>query len=150
MASHLLLLPWWMTIAGYQINSNNSNSQQQPTTGYKQVSNYKSLPGVNLPTRVKTTRNTIYVWQFKYANSTVSTVLCMSNDIICGYIIGVHFCLLLDKRIMTSRVTWNLPQSIAVLWILSHILYTDNFMIILLIIPNLCCLVIYNFNYRIR
>ena len=31
MVSHLFLLPWCTAIAGYQISSNNSNSQQQPT-----------------------------------------------------------------------------------------------------------------------
>ena len=37
------LLPWCTAIAGYQISSDNSNSQQQPTSSYKQTS--KSIPG---------------------------------------------------------------------------------------------------------
>ena len=76
MANCLFLLPWCKVIAGYRVSSNNSNSQPQPTTGYRQTS--KSLPGTISPTRVKTTTNTIYVWQFKYAN-TLPIVLCMSN-----------------------------------------------------------------------
>ena len=53
MVSHLLLLPWCMAITGYQINSNNSNSQQQPTASYWQTG--KLLPGASSPARVKTT-----------------------------------------------------------------------------------------------
>ena len=45
----LLLPPWHTAIVGYWVNSNNSNSQQQPIAGYRQTS--KSLPGTNLPTR---------------------------------------------------------------------------------------------------
>ena len=41
---------------------------------------------------MKTTGQTQYMWQFKYAN-TVSTVPCTSNDLACDYIAGVHFCL---------------------------------------------------------
>ena len=40
-ASCLLLLPWCTVITGYQINSDNSNSQQQPTTGNKQTNRYQ-------------------------------------------------------------------------------------------------------------
>ena len=78
MVSYLLLLHWCTAIAGYQISNNNSNSQQQPTTGYRQTS--KALPGVSLPTTVKTTTNRAYEWQFKYAN-TVPAVLCLNNTI---------------------------------------------------------------------
>ena len=38
-ASYLFLLPWCTVIAGYQINSDNSNSQQQATTVYKKEAN---------------------------------------------------------------------------------------------------------------
>ena len=48
------LLPLWCIITdGYQISSDNSNSQQQPTTGYKQTS--KLLPSASSPTSMKTT-----------------------------------------------------------------------------------------------
>ena len=75
--SHLpLYLGLCMTITGYQIYSNNNNSQQQPTTGYRLT--IKSLPGMGGPITAKTTTNTICAWQFKYANST-PIALCMSN-----------------------------------------------------------------------
>ena len=45
MVSYLLLLPRCTAITGYQINSNNSNSQQQPMTGYRQTN--ESLPGMS-------------------------------------------------------------------------------------------------------
>ena len=41
MVSCLLLVPWCTAITGYWICSNKSNSQQQPTAGYRQTS--KSL-----------------------------------------------------------------------------------------------------------
>ena len=58
-------LPWCTAIIGYQKSSNNSNSQQQPSTGYRQTS--KPLPGTSGPTRVKTSTNRIHTWQFKYS-----------------------------------------------------------------------------------
>ena len=64
MISHVRLLLWCIAIAGYQLSSNKSNSQQQPTAGYLS----KSLSGASLPTRVKTTTSriricvTIQVW----------------------------------------------------------------------------------------
>ena len=57
MVSQLLLLPWYTAITGYWISSNNSNSQQQLTAGYRQTS--KSLPGLSWPTGVKTTTSRI-------------------------------------------------------------------------------------------
>ena len=90
MVSHLLLLPWCTAITGYQTSSNKSNSQQQLTSGYRQTS--KSLPGTSWPTRVKTTINRTYAWQFKYA-SNVPTILSTSNGLLCGYIAGIYFCL---------------------------------------------------------
>ena len=54
MASHRLLLPW--CIYDHQIRSDNGNSQQQPTAGYKETS--KSIPVTSPPTRVKATTNT--------------------------------------------------------------------------------------------
>ena len=83
MVSYLLLLPWCTAITSCWISNNNSNSQQQTTTGYGQIS--KSLPGMSWPTGVKTTTNGIYMWQFKYANI-MSTVLCISNGLIYGYL----------------------------------------------------------------
>ena len=41
MVNCLLLLPWYITITGYQISSNNNNNQKKSTTGYGQTS--KSL-----------------------------------------------------------------------------------------------------------
>ena len=70
MVSCLLLLPWCMAITGYWINNNNNNIQQLPTAGYRQTS--RSLPGVSLPTRVKTTINTIMY--YKRDNSSVLTL----------------------------------------------------------------------------
>ena len=67
MASHLLLLPWCMAIAGYRISYDNSNSQKQPTTGYRQKS--KLLPGTSLPKRVKTTTK-----QYTHDNSSMLTL----------------------------------------------------------------------------
>ena len=86
----LLFLSCCIAITGYQISSNNSNSQQQPTASYRQTS--KSLPGKSRPTGVKITANRIHPWQFKYVN-TMTVVLCMSNELICGYINMNHFCL---------------------------------------------------------
>ena len=59
----LLRLPWCNTITGYQISSNNSNSQQQPTADYRQTS--KLLPGVSQPTRAKTTTNRVCASKLK-------------------------------------------------------------------------------------
>ena len=52
------------------------------------------------PKRVTITSNAVYMWQFNYANtSTVPIVPCVSNNLICGYITGVHFCpQAVDKR----------------------------------------------------
>ena len=66
--SRLLFLPWCSAITGYWIgSSNNSNSQQQTTTGYRQTS--KLLPGANLPTRVKTITT-----EFTHDNLTMLTL----------------------------------------------------------------------------
>ena len=62
--SHLLLLPWCTATAGYHTSSDNSNSQQQPKADYRQTS--KFLQSASQPRRVKTTKNGIYTWQFKY------------------------------------------------------------------------------------
>ena len=47
----------YMVIGGHQLNSDNSNRQQQPTIRYIPTS--KSLLDPNSPTRVKTITNTI-------------------------------------------------------------------------------------------
>ena len=118
----LFLLPWYTAITGYWISSNNSNSQQQPTAGYRQTR--KLLPGVSQPRRVKTTTNGICKWQFNYAN-TIPTVSCTSNGLICGYVTGIH-----DERIFMLCVTWNLLQSIENLQLSSNILSANYFVII--------------------
>ena len=59
MVSCLLLLPWGTDIAGYQISSNKSNNQKQPTAGYRQES--KLLPGVSPATREIITTNRIII-----------------------------------------------------------------------------------------
>ena len=92
--SYLLLLSWCTVITGYHTSSDNSNTHQQPMAGYRQTN--KLLLDTSQPRRAKFTTNRIYVHQFKYTN-TISTVLCMSNDLICGYITGIH-----DKRIVMS------------------------------------------------
>ena len=107
--------PWCTTITGYHTSSDNSNSQQQPTAGYRQTS--KLLPGVSQSRRVKSTTNGICTWRFKYAN-TIPTVLCVNNGIICGYITGIH-----DKRTVTSWV--NLLQFFGIIRLLSSILSAD-------------------------
>ena len=56
MANCQLLLPWCVVIAGYEISSDNTNSQRKPTVGGKQTS--KSLRGLSPPSRVKTITNT--------------------------------------------------------------------------------------------
>ena len=55
--SRLFLLPCCTTIGGYHTSSDNSNSLQQPTIGYRQTS--KLLMGASQPRRVKTTTNQI-------------------------------------------------------------------------------------------
>ena len=91
-------------------------------TGYRQAS--KSLLDVTQPRRVKTIRGDTYTWKFKYAN-TITTILCTSNGLICGYITGIH-----DKKTLMWCVTWNLPQSIGILRSLSSTLSTNYFAII--------------------
>ena len=83
MVSHLLLLPWCTAITGYWIGSNNSNSQQQPTSGYKQTS--KSLLDASQPTRVKTTTSRIYAWESEDVN-TMPAVLCTNSGFVWGYV----------------------------------------------------------------
>ena len=64
---------------------------QQPTAGYQQTS--KSLPDTNQPTTVKyppQTENTCD--NSRMLRLYVPTVLWTSNDLICGYITGIHFC----------------------------------------------------------
>ena len=71
-----------MAIAGCLINRDNSNNQPSATNN-KQIA--------TKPESMKTT--TINIMQhFKYAN-TVPTVLCMNNNLICGYTVGVHLSL---------------------------------------------------------
>ena len=115
--SHLLFLHWCIPIPGYHTSSDNSNIQQQPMAGYWQAS--KSLLGVSQPRRVKIITDGTYKWQFKYAN-TIPTILCTSNGLTCGYITGIR-----DKRIVTSHITWNLPQSIKISWLLPSILFAN-------------------------
>ena len=110
----LLILPWCTAITGYHTISGNGNNQQQLMVGYRQKS--KSLPGAMQPTRVKTTTNKIYAWQFKYAN-TIPTVVCTNNGLICGYITGIH-----DKRIVISVVTKNLPHFIRMISLYTYTL----------------------------
>ena len=66
-------------ITGYQISSDNRNSQKKPTAGCKLIT--KLLSSSSLPTRVKTTTSTMYVLQFKYA-ITVPTVTHTCNGLI--------------------------------------------------------------------
>ena len=59
MVNHLIHLPWCTAIAGYWISSNNTNCQQQPTTGYEQTS--KSLQGQSGPARVEPPHTEYYM-----------------------------------------------------------------------------------------
>ena len=107
MVSHLLLLPWHTAITGYRISSNNSNSWQQPATSHRQQANHYHW-GVSWPTRVKTTTNRIYVWQFNCTKGSVS--LC---------------------------VMWNFPPSIGCLWAeLGSLLFKSNITYYLLLHCN--------------
>ena len=83
-----------MAIAGYQMDSDNSNSQQQSTIRYKQTSNHYQQSS---PTSMMITGQMQDVWLFKYVD-TVATVPCTSNVLICGYIIGVYALLPVDER----------------------------------------------------
>ena len=65
MVSLLLLLPWCTAIAGYQLSSNNSNSWQQPTAGYRNQANHSRHKLVNIS---ETTTNRIYVTGFEIAH----------------------------------------------------------------------------------
>ena len=73
-------------ITGYQISSDNSNSQQEMAS-YKQITTRHEFVNKYENHLINTTSET-----FKYAN-TVPTVLCRNSVLICGYIDGVHFCL---------------------------------------------------------
>ena len=86
----IFLIPYYHFKISILPSTMNSNSQKQPTASYKQTS--KLLLGACPPTSMKTTRQTQYMQYFKYPN-TVPTVPCTSNNLICGYIAGVHFCL---------------------------------------------------------
>ena len=117
--SHLLLLLWCMAICGYHTSSNNSNTQQQLTVGYNRQTS-KSLPGKSQPRRVKTSaKRIIYKWQFKYAcyicNTNVTVYTQPMEKYVRGYITGIH-----HQRFVTSCITWNLPQSIRILKLLSR------------------------------
>ena len=123
-----------MAIASYQISSNKAITRNyQPLATDKQANRYEV--GVS-----QQEGKQIYVWKFKYANNkSWSTVVCISNGLICGNI----SCL--AKRSVTSHVKWNSPQSIGILWILSCILHSymannwwlHTFVAMPSIIPNL-------------
>ena len=89
MVNQLLLLPWYITITGYQISSNNNNNQEKSTTGYGQTS--KSLLGQvgQWEWKLPQTEYTCDDSQFKHAN-TMPIVLCTNNSLMCGYITGIH------------------------------------------------------------
>ena len=85
MVSHLLLLPWCTAFTGYQINNNNSNNQQQSTTCYrhpKQANCYQMRvwQQEQKPSQTECTHDNSSI-------PTLPTVLYMSNDLICGYIL---------------------------------------------------------------
>ena len=108
-----------LSITGYWVSSNNSNSQQQPNASYRQTN--KLLPSVSLSTRVITTRNRIYTWYFKYA-SNVPTVLCMSNGLICGYIYlvsevwGCYTCNSVHGSTYHYHYCWWIVKQFNILW----------------------------------
>ena len=46
----------------------------------------------------------MHMWQFKDAN-TIPTILCMSNDLICGYITGIQ-----DESYASCEICHNLSE----------------------------------------
>ena len=106
MVSCLLLLAWYTAITDYQIISNNSNSQQA-TTSYRQASINASQQ-----TKMKTTTNRLWMWQFKYANTMY--IYCSIHDQWFNlWLYHWHSLWFVDKTSVTSLFIWNLPQSIA-------------------------------------
>ena len=54
----------------------------------------------------------------------------MCNGLNYGCITHIHFSLPVDKRSITSCITWNFIESMGILWLLSHIPCADNFTVI--------------------
>ena len=71
-------------------------TNKQITTWCESISNYE------------TTWETQYMWQLKFS-TTVPTVPCMSNDLTCGYIAGVYFCLYTKEmlRYKSCEICYN-------------------------------------------
>ena len=115
--SALSTFSWCMASTGYWISSTNSNIQQQQAADYRQTS--KSLPGASPPTRMKTTTNRIYIWQFKYAN-TMPTVLCTSN----GLSVAISLVFTSDCRQKKHHITCHV-KFVTIYWnLMSSTLYT--------------------------
>ena len=84
--SCLHFLPWCMVIGSYRISSDNSNNQWQWTAGYKQT--------IESPEFINKSNNH-YKHSIAMCNNS-SSYICLSlhytsNDLICGFITGIHF-----------------------------------------------------------
>ena len=91
MKSLLFLLSRHTVITDYQMSRDSSNSQQQPTASNIQTS--KLLPDSSLKQKWKPPK---YISDYSNAFANIvpaNTVPNTSNDLICGYIVDVHFCL---------------------------------------------------------
>ena len=99
MASHLLILPWCMAIAGYRTSSNNINtaSSNQLLDTDEQATHYQTL----VHQREWKPPQTQYVQQFQY-----DTVIaaCASLSVGCFYCWCHSFWLLLDEPNCFSNV----------------------------------------------
>ena len=95
---HLLLLPWCTAITGYWVSSNYSNCQQK--TNWWLATNKQAKCYQAYCSMHKKWFN---LWLY-------------------------HWCSLLPivKKYITSCAMWHLLQSIAIYWVLFHILYVNN------------------------
>ena len=105
MACHQLLIPWCMTIAGYQISTVAITDHRLQANKQITTRCYIVPQQVWLPDKHNTCDNA----------NTVSTVRYMSNDLICGYVYCWCLHLAVHKRNITNCIILNLPQSIRIL-----------------------------------
>ena len=102
--NRVLLLPWCTAITGY-LTRRKTNYNQWLVTD-KQETHYRVR--VSQVERKAPQMEDTHDNSSTYVNA-ILIVLCMSNGLICVYIIGIH-----DKRIVTSCTTWHFPQTIGV------------------------------------
>ena len=116
--SCLLLQPWCMPIAGYHTSSDKVIVSNNQWAAIEKTS--KSLLGTSQPIMKNENHHKQNVRMVIHL-----TVLCTSSGLMCSYIATIH-----NKRIATSCVTWNLLQSIGIIWLFSNILSADCFAIV--------------------